>query len=330
MAVISVTITASVEQVVSGVPRTVAISTNIPSSIFYTLDGTDPTILSDVYITPISIPNSTISITLKVLATNGSDSSPIIEETYQTNMIDNTRLPHSATTQPIGSVGEALYPFGTNESQPTGEFLSPGDAGITVDNPSLNTISNAFDADGYPAAFTNEPYNTENYSIVYSTTNAQGEMGRGIGTLPGKVDVEVPPAPPEDVEQFSSMFNPKALVIFQDFANEDPSDPPNINRQFFSLEDPERSRDGNAFFTTAIDAPAATGAFLRSHYNPRDNTITYYYYDSSCNRWIISKTPYQPTGTWDGNMAGMFSSANSSPGAKYVYEWIPFQRRVIF
>lgn len=328
MAVISVTITASEEQVVAGVPRTVSLSTNVPSTIFYTLDGTDPDIFSNIYISPISIPNSTISITIKVLATDGSNFSPIIEETYQTNILNNTRLPHSATTQQIGTQDDGLYPFGTNELQPNGSFLSPGEAGITVDDPSLPTISNAFDADGYPTLYTNEPYNIENYSISYSITNAQGETGLGIGTLPGNVSVEISPAPPEESQQFSSTFDPRALVIFQDFSQEDPNDPPHINRQFFTLDNPERSRDGNSFYTTAIEAPAATGSFLRSHYNPRDNTITYYYLDTTTNRWIISKTPYQPTGTWDGNLANTFSGRDQGVGR--VFEWIPFQRRVLF
>jgi hypothetical protein len=327
MAVISITITTSEEQVVAGIPRSISLSTNITSTIFYTLNGEDPTLLSDIYITPILIPNSTQSITLKVLATNGSDYSPIITETYLTNMLNNVRLSHSTTNQPVGSQAESLYPFGTDESQPVGTFVNP--AGITVDNPALATYPNAFDADGYPAAFSNAPYTTENYSIVYSTKNAQGEQGPGIGTLPGKVSVEVPPSPPEESEQFSKMFDPRALVIFQDFSTEDPNDPPYINRQFFTLDNPERSRDGNSFYTTAIDAPAATGSFLRSHYNPRDNTITYYYMDTSTNRWIISKAPYQPTGTWDGNMAGIVSGGKSN-GSRFVFEWIPFQRRVIF
>lgn len=327
MSVISIVITESEQEVVAGIPRSISLSTNISSTIFYTLTGEDPTIMSDIYVSPILIPNSTLSITLKVLATNGTDYSPIITEIYQTNILGNSRLPHSTTNQAAGSQIDGLYPFGTNESQPVGTFVNP--AGITIDNSNLETYSNAFDADGYPAAFSNQPYTTENYSIIYTTKNAQGEQGPNIGTLPAKVDIEVDPAPPEQSSQFSNMFNPRALVIFQDFSKEDPNDPPHINRQFFSLDNPERSRDGNSFYTTAIDAPAATGSFLRSHYNPRDNTITYYYLDTSTNRWIISKTPYQPTGTWDGNLAGVVSGGRGN-GSRYVFEWNAFQRRVLF
>jgi hypothetical protein len=216
MTVISISIITSTDEVVAGVPRTISISTNISASIFYTLDGTDPTILSNIYISPLVIPNSTLSVTLKVFATNGVISSPIIEEIYQTDMIEDARLSHSTTTQPIGAQTPPLYPFGTSPSQPTGEYVNA--SGITVDDPNLPTLSNGFNADGYPSNFTNSPYDTENYSIVYSTTNAQGETGPGIGTLPAKVTIENIPAPPEESQQFTNMFNPRALVIFQDFS----------------------------------------------------------------------------------------------------------------
>ena len=119
------------------------------------------------------------------------------------------------------------------------------------------------------------------------------------------------------------------MVIFQDFTNDDPNDPPQINRQFFTLENPEKARDGNHYFNSGLDSPPVTGSFLRSHFNPRDNTITYYYLDTIANKWIISKTPYKPTGSFDGNLGGMIIS-NKSPGSKYIFEWLPFTRRVLF
>ena len=51
----------------------------------------------------------------------------------------------------------------------------------------------------------------------------------------------------------------KDLVIFQDFSKEDPNGPAQINKQFFILEDPERARDGNSFYTSGLDAPPTAG-----------------------------------------------------------------------
>lgn len=329
MAVISISIIESEEQVVMGIPRNISIDTNIPSSIFYTLDGTDPTLFSEMYIGSIKMPTNLLSITLKVFATNGDDSSPIISETYVTNMLGNTRLPHSATDVPAGTNMPGLYPYGTNPIQPLGTYLNPGDASITVDNPDLPEILSGYNADGYPTGFTNQPYNLENYSIRYTTTDFRGQMGPNIGTLPGGVIIPPDVPTPEQTDINSNLFDPRAYVIFQDTSKENPEDPPHINRQFFSMENSERVRDGNNFYNSGLDSPPVTGSFLRSHFNPRDNTITYYYMDSTVNKWIISKTPYTPQeGAAGTNLSGMVLSKN--PGSRYVFEWVPFARRVLF
>lgn len=330
MAVISINIVQSSEEIVSGIPKTVAISTNIPASIFYTLDGSVPTLFSNVYTSPIFLPKEKLSVVLNVLATNGVDFSPVITEIYATDILNNARLPHSAID---GYGNEAiinLYPFGTSPNQPTANFLSPSVSGVTVDNPDVPSTPTGFDGYGNPNAYTDQPYNIENYQIIYSTTNSQGQSGRGIGTLPGNVTVKPQDPIPETTEQFTNFFDPQAFVIFQDFDKENPNDPPQINRQFFTLEDPRRARDGNHYYTSGLDAPPVNGSFLRSHFNPRDNTINYYYLDTWTNKWIISKQKFQPgNGNFDGNISTRFIS-NREPGSKYVHEWIPFKRRVLF
>lgn len=324
MAVISVTITESSSQILSGIPKSVILTANVPAYIYYTLDGTDPDTSSTIYVSTIYLPTDQQTVVLKVFATNGVDSSPIITETYQTDLLDNARLPHSTTDVSPGESIPDLYPYGTNPIQPMGTYVNP--AGITVDDPNLTQIASGYDGDGYETGFTNEPYNLENYDIVYSERNAEGEYGYGIGNLPADV-VVIPPTPaPEESEQFTNLFNPKAFVIFQDFSKENPEDPAQINRQFFSLENFETVRDGANLMTSGMDSPSVMGSFLRSYHNPRDNTITYYYFDSHSCRWIISKTPYVPTGGFDGDLSGVKFSRNS----RAVFEWIPFARRVLF
>lgn len=326
MAVINLTITESLEQIVAGIPKTITITSNIPSSIFYTLDGSVPTLFSNIYTGPIFIPYNKLSAILSIFATNGVDSSPIIVETYTTNILTDARLAHSATDVQANTSIPGLYPFGTNPSQPIGNFLNPGDAGFNVNDPALTTIASGFDSDGYENSFTNKPYTSENYNIVYTTRNAIGQPI--VGNLPATVKIDNEPTIPETTEQFTNLFDPRAFVIFQDFSKEDPNDPIHINRQFFTLENPERARDGNAFYTCGLDAPPVSGSFLRSHYNPRDNTITYYYLDTWTNKWIISKTPYQPTGSFNGNLSGAAFARNG--GAGVIFEWLPFARRVLF
>ena len=330
MTVISVTITQSSEQVVSGIPRTVSITANGSAHIFYTLDGSTPTLYSIMYVSPIFLPFDKLLVTLSVLATNGVDSSPIVVETYMTDIVSgNARLPHSATTAEAASIIPNPYPFGTPPYQPNQGYLNPAQSGVTVYNPIIPAAPTAYTGDGYPTGFTNQPYDTTNYQIVYTKTNAQGERGKNIGDLPAEVTILNLPPIPEESNQFTSTFNPKAFVIFQDFSKEDPTDPPQINRQYFTLEDPETARDGTFFFNTGLDATAPpSGSFVRAHYNPRTNCITHYYRDSWTNKWIISTAPYQPTGTFDGNMAAMAMGTKS--GAGVVFEWQVFARRVLF
>jgi hypothetical protein len=365
MAVICVTVTQSKEQAVSGIPRTVSITTNIPATIFFTLDGSTPTLFSTIYTGPIFLPYAPLSITLSILATNGTDSSPIVVETYQTNIVDsNARLPHAGTTAQAAHIIPNDYPFGTPPYQPRQEYTNPADAGAyggaVYDPSNPNAIPNAFDGQGNPTGYTNQPYNSTNYQITYTNRDAEGAtnyglVGKGIagaplgnipavvttigdtpyGTAPYPSDIQPDPGQtsnqgPEQTSQFTDVFDPRAFVIFQDFSQEDPSDPPMINRPYFSLENPERARDGAFYYNTGLDStPPPSGSFVRSHYNPRTNTITHYYRDSWSNRWIISTAPYQPTGTWDGNMAQM-SLGLSGSGVGKVFEWLPFARRVLF
>jgi hypothetical protein len=343
MAVISVTVTQSIEQVVSGIPKTVSITTNIPATIFYTLDGTTPTLFSTMYTGPIFIPFNQLLVTLSILATNGVDSSPVVVEQYMTDIVDsNARLPHAGTTAHAGEIIPDTYPFGTPPFQPRQEFTNPANSGVTVYNPAKPAQPTGFDGQGNPTAYTNKPYDTKHYQITYTNRNAEGDQGGNLGNIPGQVTLppgsigDTQPDPgqtsqqgPEETSQFTTMFDPRALVIFQDFSKEDPNDPPQINRQYFSLENPERVRDGTLYFNTGQDASApVSGSFVRAHYNPRTNTITHYYRDSWSNRWIISTAPYQPNANFDGSLAQTAMGIKS--GAGVVFEWLPFTRRVLF
>lgn len=328
MAVISVTIEESSEQVVSGIPRYLTVTTNVTAIIFYTLDGSTPTLFSDIYTGPIFLSTENLSTTFKVFASDGTDSSAIITEVYQTDILQNARLAHAGTDAQAGENLPGVYPFGTAPLQPTTTFTSPAEVGVTVFDPNLASTNTGFDGSGNQTGFTNEPYNIENYQIAYSTRDAIGQTGLGVGTLPATATILAPVPDPETTDQFSATFNPRAFVIFQDFSQSNPDDPAQINRQFFTLEDGEKARDGNAYYNSGLDSPPVSGSFLRSHYNPKDNTMNYYYLDTWTNKWIISKQQYVKTGSFDGNMSGVVN--RKSPGSQYVFEWQTFTRRVLF
>ena len=100
-----------------------------------------------------------------------------------------------------------------------------------------------FDAEGNPAGYTNKPIQAFKFKQVYSTTNNEGEVFPGVGNLPATVTILKKSTPseyrPEQSSFSDKIFNPRALVIFQDSTTEDPTNPVHINRPYFSLEDTE-------------------------------------------------------------------------------------------
>lgn len=328
MAVISVSITESSEQIVAGIPRFVSIETNVASSIFYSLDGTDPTLYSSIYTGPIYLPTNLLTLTLKVYATNGLDSSSIITNNYYAtgNAGENVRLPHAATNAPPNSSQGLInpFPFGSPPIYPNQKFIGTAESGINVNDPLQPQISTGFGADGYPTGFTNgqdDGIPSQNFLPIYSETDAIGQVGPGIGTLP-KHTIERKISPPEQSNIGSPLFDPRALVIFQDLTvPQDESIPPHINRMAFTIENLDNARYGAAYKTYGIDSPPVMGSFVRQHYNPADNTMTYYYFDNMESRWIISKTPYTPKADQFNYASKMVSPIRGGNGANKVFAW---------
>lgn len=333
MAIITITITESSTEIVSGIPLSVSISTNIPSTIFYTLDGTDPTLFSTIYVVAITLPTDSPAVQLNVLATNGVITSPILYNTYETNLLGgDARFPHSGTNaQPEGLPGPFNpAPFGAPPIQPNQQFLGPGAAGLTVDDPLLPQTPGGFDANGNPTAFTNGQDTfgipTKNFPYLYSSPGADNDSG--IGTLPPHTIIRETP-PPEQSNMNSPLFDPRAFVVIQDSTQPiNPLAPININRMTFSLEDVGKTRGGAIMNSAGLEAPNITGGFLRSFYNPVDNSMTYYYYDNLASKWLISKQPYNPKSTTITDYSsGMVTggSPGGGLGQNKVFQWVPFK-----
>lgn len=335
MSVISISLIESANQIVANIPYSVSLNANIPSSIFYTLDGNIPTVNSLIYTSPILLGGGP-TVTLQYFATNGVDSSPIIKNVYQTNTTvgQNARVPHSGTNaQPGSSAGtQDLSPFGNATIQPNQQFLGAAEAGLTVYDPVLPAgPSTGFDGNGNPDGYTNSQYigiPSKAFPVQYSESDFEGQMGHGIGTLPKYKMIQEGP-PPQQSDINSPLFDPRALVIIQDLTQPvDSGLPVHINKMSFTLEDVEHTRTGNQFFNVGLDAPPTTGSFLRSHYNPSDQTTTYYYFDSSQNRWIISKSNTIPKSPISDYSSGMVFKRNG--GAGMVFSWVGFKGQYLY
>jgi|ERR1700722_316745 len=339
MAIINITITPSTTEVQPGIPATIMLSTNIPATIFYTLDGSSPTTFSPVYVAPILMPSGPLSIILSVNASDGTNNSATIVQTYTTNPDQlstdaGARLPHSATTNVNNaSTNNSLFPFGTNSPNPNFQYLNPADAGYTVNNEALPSTPAGFDGEGNPAVFTNQPLSYYEFQEVYSTLNWLNEEEPGVGNLPGQTQVVASSFPvqysPERSSTSDKIFNPRALVIYQDSTTEDPTNPVVINRPYMSLENPETVRDGNLLYNSTLDSPPTMGGFVNRWYNARTNMMTYYYYDNTVGRWIISTTPYSPTQNVGALQNVVFGRNSKEGGGSKYFKWVPFLYRTL-
>lgn len=329
MAVITITIVESPLEKLAGIPVSISVSTNIPSTVFYTLDGSDPTIASSVVTGPIVMPGMG-NVVLKLYATDGTSQSAIITQEYGTSFVGN-RQPHDTVTGIDTVCHKATFPFGPPMQSPGFNGIYGNTGGLIVDNPLKAQLPDGYDgtATKTPADYTNEIYPSA-YDVIFSETDAIGNRGKGIGTLPANVTqiIKYENDAPESSDANSALFNPKALVIFQD-SRQAPydDDVPQTNRPYFSLENYDRVRDGSMYYTQGgIDS---AGSFLRSHYNPRDNTMNYYYYDNKACRWIMSKETYQPKSPNIGNYASMVFSSRGQGTAGFVFKWLPFRYRTL-
>lgn len=338
MGVINITIIQSATQTIPGIPDTITISTNEPSTIFYSLDGSTPDLSSPIYLSPIIMPQTLLTVVLNVFATNGLDNSAVITQTYSTTAnqlpayASGARVSHSATTN-LGNASftNSLYPFGTDGPNTNFQYTGTQNAGITIYNQNEPATPSGFDANANPAGFVNDPTIYKEYKQIYSETNSEGEVGIGIGNLPAKTTIIGKSTAVEYVQEQSStadkIFNPRALVIYQNTTDEDPTNPAIINRGDFSLENNEIVKDGVLLFNTALDSPPTQGSFVRREYNPRTNMWTAYYRDNTVNRWIISSFPHQPTKQDVGALYQMVFPRDQGVGM--VFKWVWNQRVVL-
>jgi hypothetical protein len=279
----------SEDQIVAGFPEYIIFSTNIPATIFYTLDGTDPDPLtSEMFadgILKLSIPTNGTTLTVKALAVSGSSSSSILEQTYFTSQqdIEKNRL--------TGKEGIRVLPVG----------ITP-----------INNLS--YDSEGNPAQQSVIPI--EKMDLKGSTTNNRGEDIPGDTTLDfvnfpisqGYFQKPLISSPNDN----NINFDPKAFYVVIDGSTQDKMDSQIvkiINRPHGTMDlvSPIYNRNMNSFHLN-------TSGLVRYMISPNRDKICFYYRDSREGRWIRS--------TQDIKYKTLNLTPVASPPSSFVFRWV--------
>ncbi len=267
MAVITLTIIESVSQLISGIPEYVSFETDIPATIFFTLDGEDPDTSSEIVIDSIYLPTDSNAITLKAIAIASLSQSSILTKEYASDVsdIDKDRI--------IDQEGVSI---------------------LRIDEPVVDSL--AFDQDNNPAETTAIPI--VDLDIQTSTRDS---IGQPIPDGTTKDFIQFPIKQIENIQPFQGQistpnnnvnFDPQAGLIIIDG-----STPENFQNQVVRIiNKPYNTMSIHSDFYNEhiMERPIITGNFVRMMYNPNTGKTVFYYYESRENRWLKSIQTIEP------------------------------------
>lgn len=291
MAYVTLTFTAADTEIVSGVPTSVTIDSDVPATIYYTMDGTAPGFDSSVYVEALQIPTGTMSFTLSAFGVDGDG--------YESDILSQF--------------------FATDTMQLDRARLINGE-GIIVDRSDdpTNTVV-GYDASGAAGSFADL---TDQFLYDQSIHSAHGAPGDKPGTL---VEVNIPapsdtPYPYDDQFQgasntrYAATFNPYAKTITIDNREDNEVNP--ILRPWGSLENIYRENGGVRVRSSSQGACYISGGFTRRFYDRANGTMVSYYFDHNEARWI-KNTQALPANIQA--TAGVYSATDN----QFVFKWVP-------
>ena len=277
------TFTRSVEEIVAGVPKTVSIESNVPATIYFTLDGSTPTINSPIYISTISMPFGETTVVLSAFGVNADGyDGPILTQVFSADVsqVDIARN--------LGLEGIVVDRF---------------------DDPTNTVVG--YDAGGDPVSFTDIELDE-----IHSS---QGRLGIADGV---KIELQKPNPedtgnPFDDNFVISSnndngFYNPFAKVIYIDNANDNVVD--TYSRPWGSMR--TNHMHGNMWSAQELrssDSNYISGGYMRTFYNKATNSMVSYFYDNNTNRWLRKRQDLP-------NVPNIFQSNYS--GQASVFQWI--------
>ncbi len=289
MAVVTLTFTGSEIEIVSGIPETVTITSNIPATIYFTIDGTTPTTNSPIYTGEFEMPTGVNSVILSAFGVDGNDvPGPVLTQVFAPDVSRVTVSRH------VG--GE-------------GFILNRADTG--------DDIPDWYDADGAPARFID--VDLETLDIL---RRDRGFEGIAEGT---QIEVGIPEPgstasfvddgfTPFSTPEIGELFNPNARMILID--NRKDNDIQITLRPFGGLHDPYKEFGGKRIREPADDATYVSGGFVRRFYDAKNRVMVSYYFDHNEGRYV-KNIQELPTNIRNTNNIGV-----QAVGQPLVFEWI--------
>lgn len=268
-----------------GFPEYISISSNIPSTIYYTLDGSNPDESSLIATGKVYLPTLSGSITFKAVAVSGVNRSSTLERDY------------------------------SNESINADGRRNLGKEGITVYKHDSDPFDNlSFSYDGATAQ--NTLLGRNDLSLKASLTDSSGEAFAGGKTSFDFINFEIkkPSVKSRVVSSPNNNhnFDPSAPVIHIDgFSDESKENQvvKIVNRPYNTFEPTTN------FYKERLGQkePIVTGNYVRSFYNPKTRKYVSFYWESLESRWIRSE-----------QIVGEKQPLSISPGKtkRFVYRWI--------
>jgi hypothetical protein len=276
---ILITVVESTNQIISGIPEYVVVESNTPAVIFYTFDGTDPTIDSDfMESNTLVLPTDQSSVTVKLKAIAGIDSSEIFEHEWSTVVSFVTR--RFKDTDGISILppdAEVVDSLSVNVD---------GDAARETSIPFVDLEMKASDRDVY------KRHDGGKTSLAFINFNLELIMA-------AEVPYQSKTSSPNDN---NLDFDPKAGLIIIDGSTPEKLASQSvkiINRPYNTI--PVRSGEYNEHL---VQQPIITGNLVRYMTNPKTGKTVFYYFDSRECRWIHSIQQITPKQLNIGNMVG--------------------------
>jgi hypothetical protein len=262
-------------EIISGIPQQVEISTNIPSTIYYTLDGTLPTPLSSVYTEAVKLPTSVGMVTVSAIAYyfDGYATVPsaVLTQTYGT---DNTDLQRTRYVFFEGIVYS--YPGGADIPL---YYDFAGDPVFYIDIPlsELDMI---------------QPETLPDGTIVGTDNQIQQLSQEYTGSI---IDDSV--IMHSSANNQTSVRTDAMYFLIDGRSSAENSLSVNImNGPHMSLRD-SRTLWGGIDYISLGTSAYISGSATRYHYNRDKNVIVFSYFDSSSGRWVKSIQDLPPAQT---------------------------------